>query len=326
MNAFHRISSLVFLMILLCGKVLSQNDSVKAEIYADSSISVPAIPIHALYTGLGYGSSMIYQGSSIPQNQTSGYAALMYGFRNKLFASVSAFKIANSTQLPDFYNYSLIYMNSFTKWLDLSAALAAVQFNGMPDTLLHDFIYSDITAGLSWKFLKANISCSGLFSDKSRYYYQLKTSAYFQTPYFLKGKAYLSVNPYVNLLLGSYLQENSSYVTTTYTTYDTITISDRNPSPVINETSNGQSSQSSSSVSNSLITITPVTTHSGTEITSYSKAFGLMEINAGLPVAINFNKAAFEVEAGYLIPLHPGTYIPNPKGFVFRMSLFLRIL
>jgi hypothetical protein len=327
MNSFLRISKLIFYLLFLYTRAASQNDTIAFAPEPDSSSAVRPISKHAFYSGVGYGSSMIYQGSSIPMSQTSGYAALMYGYKNKLFASVSAFKIAESDQLPDFYSYSLNYVNGLNKWLDMSLALSSVHFNSnLSDTLLHNFIYTNITAGINWKFLYANISCSGVFSEKSRYYYQVKTSGYFQTPGFFKDKAYLSFNPYVNLLLGSYLKESRSYITATFTTYDTLTVSSSYTPPAIKENTSGQSSSESDPISVSPVTVTPVTTNSGTELKSYSKAFGLMEINLGLPVAINFKKAEFEIEAGYVVPCHSSTFLPAPKGFIFRMSMFFRIL
>ena len=69
------------------GKLLPESDSVKA-----GETKSP----HALYSGGGYGSNMIYLGSTISQDHPYGYGSVSYGYRNQLFASVSAVHLSGT--------------------------------------------------------------------------------------------------------------------------------------------------------------------------------------------------------------------------------------
>jgi hypothetical protein len=59
--------------------------------------------------------------------------------------------------------------------------------------------------------------------------------------------------------------------------------------------------------------------------TSFSKDFGLMEIDFGLPVTFNSDRISIEAEISYVLPLHYDSHFPGPKGFVFIISGFFRI-
>ncbi len=291
MNTFNHLSILILLLLLSCSGVSAQNDTIISEPETDSSVLVKSVPKHALYSGTGYGSITFYPGTSLPENQTFGYTSLMYSFKNQLFGSVAAFTILESGHPVDFFSYSLNYMHNVTDWLDMSMMVAFFQFNkSSADTMLHNFAYSDFTAGFNWKIFHAYLSCSGLFSSQNQYYSRLKNSAYFQTPSIFKGRAFISFNPYITLLSGSYFKTEIS-------------------SPILN----------SSATKNS------ASTYSGSEVTSLTKAFGLLEVTPGLPVAINFKKLILELETGYIIPLNTSVYLPQAKGFNFNVSLFFRI-
>lgn len=325
MNALMRIGILSFLLSMSNLNLFSQSDTIMSVRQTDSLQSAGINSKHSLYSGIGFGSSMIYPGTTIPRNQNFGYAALMYGFNNEFFASVSAFDLIYSDHFADFYSFSLSYMHNLNKWLDISLTLARFEFNkSWSDTLINNFIYADITTGIDMKYIYTNFSCSAFLSDKSQFYYQLKNSRYFQTPSFFNGKAFISFNPYVNLLFGTHLRVNTSVVTIPYTSYDTLTISNPNIQPVTDVNGSRIYSGSSSSPAGSTTIVNSNTVYTSTEETSYSKIFGLMEIDLGLPVAINFRKLTIEAEAGYVIPTYSDILIPQPKGFVFMISGFLK--
>ena len=315
----------VFFTLSFCVNAFSQADANRSFQETDTLSSVPAPSKHSVYSAIGYGSSKIYPGTSIPQNQTYGFAALMYGFKNQLYVTTSAFNLINSEYVADFYSFSLNYSRSLTKWFDLSLTGASFQFNkGFPDTLVKSFRYGDITMGFDWKILYTSISGSGYFSDKNQFYFQLKNSKYIQTPALFKGKAFFSFNPYVNLLFGSYNKAGTTLVSTTYTRYDTLTIPDSNNQPATDE--NGNRTLPGSADSNYITIINAITTNINSEIPTLSKKFGLLEINAGLPVAINLKRLTIEANAGYIIPFSSDALLPRSKGFSFMISGFLKIL
>src|SRR4030042_7052509 len=186
-------------MILLPLNALSQSDTATAVNPVDTSISP-----HSFYASLGYGSNMIYLGSTISQNQSYGYGSLVYGFKDALYASFSAVHLAELDPFMAFYIGSLSYNHTFNSWFDISAGIYRYQFApSLADTLFNSFFYGDLTLGFDWKILYTKVSAGSIFSEGSQGYLQVTNSRYLQTPAFGKKKAYFSFNPYLNILFGS---------------------------------------------------------------------------------------------------------------------------
>jgi hypothetical protein len=248
---------------------------------------------HSIFAGLGYGSNMIYLGSTISRDQPYGYAALTYGYKNKLFASISSVHLNDRNPFVAFNIGSLSYYNAFNSWFDISAS--ASYYNVAPslaDTLFGSFFYAEMTPGFDWKILYTKISFGGLFSEDKNAFLQLRNSRFFQTPEFTSKDLFFSFDPYVNLLFGS--------LTTVETTYGT-TISLTAPYGKA-----GRRYQVSS-----------------TEL--YSTKFSFMEIDFGVPVAFNSDRLTFEAEPGYVLPLYDNQYYPSTRGFILMLSLYFRI-
>lgn len=271
------------------GILLPESDTVKAGAKESS---------HALYTGGGYGSNMIYLGSTISQDNPYGYGSVSYGFKNELFASVSAVHLSETDPFIAFYIGSLSYSHPFNEWFDISAGIYRYQVDpSLTDTLFNSFTYGDVTLGFDWKLIYTKISAGGLFSDVSRPFFQIRNSRYFQTPEFFRGKANFSFDPYVNLMAGTITEVESTSETSYYYSVS---------SPYRKWRNKGQGS-------------------STTTTFSYTDRFGLLEIDLGIPVAFNTDFMTIEAEPSYVIPLYDDTYYPGAKGFIFQLSLFFRI-
>lgn len=271
------------------GKLLPASDTVKAGTNGSS---------HALYSGGGYGSNMIYLGSTISQDHPYGYGSVSYGYKNELFASVSAVHLSGLDPFLAFYIGSLSYSHPFNNWFDISAGVYRYQVDpSLTDTLFNSFTFGDVTLGFDWKLIYTKISAGGLFSDNGQVFFQIRNSRYFQTPEFFRGKANFSFDPYVNLLSGTITEVQSATETSYYYSVS---------SPYRKWRNNGQGSSTS-------------TTY------SYSDRFGLLEIDLGIPVAFNTDFMTIEAEPSYVIPLYDDTYYPGAKGFIFQLSLFFRI-
>jgi hypothetical protein len=282
-----------------------------ADIYAqtenksslDKSVSESKGSVHSLYAGGGYGSNMIYLGSTISQDHPYSYASLSYGLKNELFATVSAVHLSRIKPDLAFYIGSLSYSHVFNNWLDISAGIYRYQVDPvLTDTLFASFTYGDITLGFDWNLIYSKISAGGLFSEGSQAFFQLKNSRYFQTPEFFKGRANISFDPYVNLLFGTLTEVQSSTDTVYY-------YSVSSPYRKWKYSGNG-STTGTSSTNTSYI---------------YENKFGLLEIDFGLPVAINTDFMTIEAEPSYVIPFYDETYYPGAKGFIFSLSIFFRI-
>jgi hypothetical protein len=281
------------LMLLIPQIVLSQADSLSVVQEAETTGTVYAGSRHSLYTGMGYGSNMIYLGSTISQDQPFGYGSLTYGFNNEFFATVSAIHLSGLDPFVAFYTGSLSYSHVFNSWFDISTGLYRYQVApSLADTLFSNFTYGDLTLGFDWRLIYSKISVGGLISDENRIFFQLRNSRYFQTPEIFNGKANISFDPYINLLFGTLIEVETI-------TGTTVTISP----PYRKWRTDGQ----------------------GTTSTVYSRKFGIMDIDFGLPVAINTDFMTIEAEAGYVLPVYEDPDFPGTKGFILLLSGYFRI-
>jgi len=251
---------------------------------------------HSLYAGLGGGSNLIYLGSTISQDQPFLSAALTYGFKSELFVTLSANHLSDRSPFLAFYNFSANYIHTVNSWFDFSLGLYRYQVvPSMADTLFGSFNYADAAVGFDWKILYTTVSLGGFIAKNGGSYIQIKNSRFFETPAFMNGRATLSFDPYVNLLFGT--------VITMDTTDGSGTIKEHPGRPLWKGTPPGQTSSS----------------------TSYTKKFGAIEADFGLPVAFSTDVITIEAEAGYLLPVYTDPEYPEIKGFVFLVSLYLRI-
>jgi hypothetical protein len=253
---------------------------------------------HALYTSIGFGNDMLCMGSSISQEKPYYYGSLSYGFNNELFASATTYHMSAFDPFLAFHTFSINYSHVFNSWFDISTSVSKYQVaEELSDTLFSNFFYGDLTLGFDWKLIYSKLSVSRIFSDFSSNYFQLRNSRYFQTPEFFNKKANISFDPYATMLFGT--------LTTTMTSEGT-TVGITPP-----YRSTGGSGRNSTGTS--------------TVTTTTSTSFGLIEIDLGLPIAINTDFLTIEAEPGFVIPMYSDTELPGQKGFVFFLSCYFKI-
>lgn len=279
---------------------LPQKDSVTVSQKQDSSLSTKPVKSHSLYTSLGYGNDMIL-GSAVSEVHPFYYGSLIYGYNNEFFASVSTFHLQAYEPFLAYHTFSLNYSHVFNSWFDISLGASRYQVaNKLADTLFSNFFYGNLTLGVDWKLIYSKLTVSGLFSETSSAYFQMRNSRYFQTPEFFNKKAFISFDPYASLLFGSLTKTTTSDGTT-------IEISSPFHSSGSGKYSSGGSGGSRGSGGSTSTSIT-------------STIFGLMEIDFGLPVGFNIGKLTIEAEPGYILPMYDIADLPSPKGFVFMLS------
>jgi len=253
--------------------------------------------IHSFYAGTGYGSNMLYLGTTMSQDNGFGYASASYGLKDKLYLTAAGYTISNFSPFTAFYSLGLNFSHAFNSWFDISTGISHYNVaESLRDTLFSNFTYADATLGFDWRILYTKLSAGGLFSDGSQLYLQTRHSRYFETPSFARDKAFFSFDPYVNILLGKMVTiESSTGVTET-------TISPGyKPWRRKNQGSG---------------TTPPA---------SYSESFGLMEIDFGIPVAFSYDFFTIEIEPGYVIPLYSDSGTSGTEGFLLMASIFFRI-
>ncbi len=324
------ISSLlcIFLISGITNNASSQVDTTSAV--TTTNTDVAADSPHSFYTAAGYGSNMIYLGSTLSQNQSYGYGSLIYGFKDALFASVSAVGLSGQDQFPAFCIASLSYSHTFNSWFDISAGIYRYQFSKtLIDSLFSNFFYGDITLGFDWKILYSKISAGSLFSYGNQGYFQLRNSRYFQTPSFSKNKYFFSFDPYVNLLFGSITQIATSTDTITTISYPFLkTISGSGSGKTSgNGYGGGMGSGAGSGMGSGSGTTstTPITSQTTTTDYELLSSFGFLEIDFGLPVSFNTNRLTIEAEPGYILPIYDDPVYQSLKGFNFMLSIYFKI-
>jgi len=298
---------------------------------ADSTSSSQNTDRHALYTGAGYGTNMIYLGSTISKDMPFSYGALSYTLGGELSLTGSAFYLpALEPSSTAFSSISLYYNHEFTKWLNIAAGLYRYMVKpSLTDTLFGNFNYADLTLGLDWKILYTEVSYGGFLVKDPSAYLQVKNSRYFETPSFFKGKANISFYPYANLLFGNLtmaeIWNGTEIITTTQTLVTPV-------SPAGTQGSgNGQGSGAGSGqgpgtgTGTTTTTTTTTTTEVPTTNTVYTELFDLVEIEIGLPVALNLDFMSVEADLSYIIPTYSDPDYPAPKGFVIMLSAIFKI-
>lgn len=250
---------------------------------------------HSLFSGAGFGSNMIYLGSTISENQPYLYANLTYGFKSKFYASITPVHLTNLNSTVPFYIGALNYSHELNSWFDISLGAYRYQVaESLADTLFSSFTYGDLTLGFDWKILYSKLILGGLISEENQVYFQLRNSRYFETPYFMKGKANISFDPYVNLLFGTLYEVNTT----------------------------GETTQIASTPGRQWRKFTNTGTSNNI---SYVRKLGILTTDFGIPVSFNTTKMVIEAEVNYTLPLSDSQGIASPKGFVFLLSAFFRI-
>jgi hypothetical protein len=261
----------------------------------DTIKNISKVSAHSLFSGAGYGSNMIYLGSTMSQDHPYGYGNLAYGFKNKIYASFSAIHLSGFDPFVSFYIGALNYNHVVNSWFDVAVGAYRYQVPlSLTDTLFSSFTYGDLTLGFDWKLLYSKLSVGGLLSEENQVYFQFRNSRYFKTPEFFNGKANISFDPYANLLFGTIVEVEAH-------------------------------SETSVVVSSPGRKWKKYTSQGTTVNSSYRKKFGIIEIDFGLPVSLNTDFMTIEAEVDYVLPLHKDAIYAGTKGFVFMLSGYFRI-
>ena len=276
--------------------VIHSQDTLSVVTPAEDTATVESVTIAGgLYGGMGYGNNMIYLGSTISQGRPYAYAALSYAVTDELYISLSSIHLSGYSPLLPINSGSATWSHVFDSWFDISAGLYGyVVAESLRDSLFGNFLYSDVTLGVDWRILYSKISVGGLISDYPQAYLQFRNSRYFATSDIFRGKANISFDPYINIIAGTIIIAET--VTTTDTVFSTFPPFGK-PGGRIETTSS----------------------------TTYSRSFGLLEADIGLPVSLNFNKFTIEVEPGYILPLNPDYSEYISRGFILMASAYFRI-
>lgn len=294
MNRFHNPILLLIISVVLLFSPLTLLSQTNKTIPITRPDSVETENSnHSLFAGLGYGSNLIYLGSSISQDQPYGYASAIYGFRDKLYVGVSSVHLSERNPFVAFNIGSISYNHTINSWFDISGGISYYHIApSLADTLFGSFFYGDLTLGFDWRILYSKVSTGGLFSEGTSPFVQIRNSRYFQTPPFSKKNFFFSFDPYVNFIFGELTTIGTS-------TGDTIVL------PPYGKGNKKKGQQSST--------------------TEYSTKFCFTEIDLGVPVTFNSDRFTIEIEPGYVLPVYENQEDTGIKGFVILISGYFRI-
>lgn len=290
----HQIIAFLLPALLYPSVLLSQSDSIHGSGRMSAIPAKIADKKHSLYAGIGGGNNLIYLGSSISDNKPFYSGSVSYGYKNAMFASVSATHLSGLSPFPAFYNFSVNFSHTFNSWLDISSDAAVYKSaKALKDSLFSDFAYLNITTGFDWRLLYTRISFSGLFSEERGFYCQISNSRYFQTGEFFRGKAMVYFNPDMDFLIGKLFTVENPTGSKNY----------------------GKAPPFSHSRKK-----TPGTSEVITE------KLGPIDLMFNFPVTFNYGNVSVEAVPGYILPLHCNSYYTEPDGFSFYLNIIYKIL
>jgi hypothetical protein len=286
---------LILLSVLLVSvmNIYGQADSTRT-VKTDSSVSASATAgKHTLFATAGFGSNMLFLGSSMSSGNPFYSGGLVYGYRSSLYLSAGATHISGTTPFLAYYSAGLDYKHTFNSWLDISANMSGYTMSrSASSTLFNDFGYASFTAGFDWRILYTKVTGAVLYSGQAKGYLQISNSRYFQSPYFMKGKAFVSFYPEINLLMGEIVTADTTTVSgsRTYVPPFMRIRRDRLPPQV-----------------------------------TYSSRFGPVFFEFSAPVSFSYGRMSLEATPCYLLPAFRSNVMKAPEGFTFFMTATFRI-
>lgn len=160
---------------------------------------------HQLFAGTGYGSNLIYYGTSVSGNQPYFSGELLYSWKGGIWAGAGFFHLPGEQPFISFLDLSTGYTHIFNKVFDAGASIS--QFHGsqtLENTLYSDYTYLSGNLGIDWFVLYTSMSPGWLLAEDNSFYFLVKNSHYIRTGNLGNKLSYLSFNPGFSFMFGSY--------------------------------------------------------------------------------------------------------------------------
>ncbi|MEE4177623.1 MAG: hypothetical protein V2I46_08945 [Bacteroides sp.] len=192
------INSLLPLFLLGFMPVFGQTE-LPADSLADKE------PAHQFFAGAGYGSDLIYYGTSVSGNQPYFSGELIYAWEKGLWAAAAFYHLPEQEPFFSFVDLSVGYSYVFNKVFD--AGLSVSQYHGgesIDTTFYADYTFLSASLGVDWRLLYTTFTPGWLLAEENSFYLVVDNTHYFRTPSFGKKDSYFTFNPGVSFLFGSY--------------------------------------------------------------------------------------------------------------------------
>lgn len=257
---------------------------------------------HSVFAGLGFGNDLIYNTSSLSDNQPFFSTDFMYAFRGNLWTALTLYNLPGQTPNIPFYDISAGYRHVFNDYLDASASFSSYHSSANLDESYYDsFQYLRLSAGLDWVYIYTRATLGRILEEGSGFYFYLKNSHFISTRN--KGSEnYFTFDPNINMLFGNHTQ-------------------------IIPRIHGGGNIPGSGPQAGGGGPGRPGggTTLPEEEQNEYHDKFTLMRIELSVPVSWNFRDFTMEIEPLLAIPaLNDETYAAS-NGFFIFLNAYYRI-
>ncbi len=160
---------------------------------------------HTFYTGAGYGSNLIYYGTSVSGNQPYYSAELLYSWKGGIWAGAGFFHLPGNQPFFSFVDFSAGYNYVFNKVFDAGFSISQY-FGGqsLDTTFYSSYTFLSANLGIDWVLAYTSVSPGWMLAEENSFYLLVDNSHFFRTPTLGKKGNYFSFNPGVSLMFGSY--------------------------------------------------------------------------------------------------------------------------
>lgn len=160
---------------------------------------------HQFFSGAGYGSNLIYYGTSVSDNQPFLSAELQYSWKGGIWAAARFYHLPGKQPFFSFTDLSAGFNYVFNKVFDAGVSLSYYSGGENLDTTFYSN-YSFLSAdfGVDWVLFYTVVSPGWMLAEENSFYLLMDNSHYFRTPKLGRKGSYFSFNPGVSFMFGSY--------------------------------------------------------------------------------------------------------------------------
>jgi len=288
---------LSYLFLLFCLYISTAPSAYTANFLEQDSDTVPLTDStfsqsknHSLFMGTGYGSDLLYAGTSLTANQNYFSADFIYTYKGNLWGSMSVYNLPGYSSAIQLIDFSAGFSYVFNKYFDASTSISYYHSNSeLKQEYWDDFAFIRLSGGFDWFWIYSKLTLGKILEKESGFYLYFRNSRYFRTPVFGKHNSYFSFDPNVNILFGNYTQLTRYRIPGTR--------------PGVRP---GRPEQ----------------------IDYYVEAediFTLLQAEFSLPVTFYFHNLSVEIEPLYLIPANKIPFSNQARGFYFFLNLYYRM-
>lgn len=254
----------------------------------NDSAAVKQTPVQ-VFAGIGYGSNLIYYGTSLTGHQPYLAAELLFAWKEGFWAGAGFFHLPGNHPFITFSNFIAGYSHAFNQVFDISTSISRFNANNINTVDNYaDYTFFSASLGIDWVLLYTSIKPGWLFSHKNSFYLLIKNSHYFFTPNLGNTSTYFSFNPGFSFMLGT-------YAWLSHATQPLYPIR-RRPGLII----------------------TPVPIE-------VKKEFRPLDMQLSLPIALNTKRISLELEPAFFYNFYQVETMPKGGQFFFTTGIYFKI-